>query len=173
MNFAYYGMFLWLPSIMAHKGYSLVHSIGYVLVMTLAQVPGYLAAAWLVETWGRKKVLVTAMIFAALAALGFGFAATTAWLIVFGLLLSFFMLAAFGGTYIFTVEQFPTAARGTGMGWAAGVGRIGGVLAPFVTGAMIAHQIAFPYIFGLFFLVLLVGFLVVLGFGYETKGKSI
>lgn len=173
MNFAYYGMFLWLPSIMATKGYSLVHSIGYVLVMTIAQVPGYLCAAWLVEKWGRKKVLVTAMILAAFAALGFGFAATTAWLIIFGILLSFFMLAAFGGTYLFTVEQFPTASRGTGMGWAAGVGRIGGILAPFITGAMIAHSVMFTYIFGLFFLVLLIGFLVVVFYGYETKGKQL
>jgi len=173
MNFAYYGMFLWLPSVMALKGYSLVHSFGYVLIMTLAQVPGYLTAAWLVERWGRKKTLVTAMFLAALAAFAFGHAVGTAWLIVCGLLLSFFMLAAFAATYIFTVEQFPTRARGSGMGFAAGVGRIGGIIAPFLTGAMIGAHDTFAFIFSMFFAATLIGFLVVLGFGRETKGRNI
>ncbi len=173
MNFAYYGISLWLPSVMAIKGYSLIHSIGYVLIMTIAQVPGYLTAAWLVERWGRKKTLVTAMIFAALSALGFGFAHSTGWLITFGLLVSFFMLAAFAGTYIFTVEQFPTKARASGIGYAAGFGRLGGIIAPYVTGAFIAAHVGFPWIFGMFFIVMLAGFFVVLALGIETKGQQL
>jgi MFS transporter, putative metabolite:H+ symporter len=173
MNFAYYGITLWLPSVMALKGYSLVHSIGYVLVMTLAQVPGYLTAAWLVEKWGRKRTLVPAMILSAFAALLFGFANSTIWLIVCGLLVNFFLLAAFAGTYIFTVEQFPTRARGSGMGWAAGFGRVGGIIAPYATGALIAAHVSFGWIFGTFFLVMLIGFFVVLLFGQETKGQNI
>lgn len=173
MNFAYYGMFLWLPSVMALHGYSLVHSIGYVLIMTLAQVPGYLTAAWLVEKIGRKWTLLPAMLLAALSALGFGFAQSTAMLILFGLLLSFFMLAAFAGTYVFTVEQFPVRARASGMGWAAGFGRLGGVVAPFLTGYLLATHVTFENIFGLFFLVTLFGFLIVLFFGRETRGKAL
>ncbi len=173
MNFAYYGISLWLPSVMALKGYSLIHSIGYVLIMTLAQVPGYLTAAWLVEKWGRKKTLTCAMLIAAFSALGFGFAHSTFWLILFGLLVSFFMLAAFASTYIFTVEQFPTKARGSGIGWAAGFGRIGGISAPYITGALIARHVDFSWIFGMFFMVVMVGFLIVSLFGIETKGKQI
>lgn len=173
MNFSYYGMFLWLPSVMALKGYSLVHSFGYVLIMTLAQVPGYLTAAWLVEKWGRKRTLVTAMLLAALSAYAFGHAVGTAWLIVYGLLLSFFMLAAFAATYIFTVEQFPTHARGSGMGFAAGVGRIGGIIAPFLTGAMLGAHDTVGSIFSVFFVATLFGFLIVLLFGRETKGRIV
>jgi putative MFS transporter len=173
MNYAYYGLFTWLPTIMANKGYSLVHSIGYVLIMTLAQVPGYLTAAWLVEKWGRKKTLVIAIFLSALAALGFGFATSTVMLILFGLLISYFMLGAWAGTYIFTVEQFPTAARATGMGWSAGIGRIGGVLAPMFTGLLLGAKISFPIIFGIFFVVLLVGAIIVGVFGLETKGKQL
>lgn len=173
MNYAYYGLFTWLPTIMANKGYSLVHSIGYVLIMTLAQVPGYLTAAWLVEKWGRKKTLVIAIFLSALASLGFGFAAGTAWLILFGLLISYFMLGAWAGTYLFTVEQYPTDARATGMGWSAGFGRVGGVLAPIFTGWLLGAKVSFPIIFGIFFAVLLVGALIVGVFGLETKGKQL
>lgn len=172
MNFAYYGMFLWLPSVLADKGYNLVHSIGYTLIMTIAEIPGYLMAAWLVEKWGRKRTLLPAMLLAALSALGFGFAHSTAQLIIFGLLLSFFMLAAFGATYIFTVEQFPVFARGSGMGWAAGFGRIGGIIGPYIVGAMIAGAVGYPAIFGLFFIVTLVGFILVWMLGRETKGVN-
>jgi putative MFS transporter len=173
MNFAYYGMFYWLPSIMSMKGYSLVNSIGYVLIMTLAQVPGYLTAAWLIERWGRKRTLLTAMVLAALSALGFGFAHSTVWLIVFGLLLNYFMLGAFAGTYVFTVEQFPTLARASGMGWAAGFGRFGSVIAPFAVGALIGAGIGFGAIFGIFFAALVIGFLVVLRWGRETLGRPL
>ena len=36
--FSYYGMFLWLPSVMVGKGFSLISSFEYVLIMTLAQL---------------------------------------------------------------------------------------------------------------------------------------
>ncbi|MBX6351780.1 MAG: MFS transporter [Thermoflavifilum sp.] len=173
MNFAYYGMFYWLPSIMSMKGYSLVNSIGYVLIMTIAQVPGYLTSAWLVEKWGRKRTLLTMMILSALSALGFGFAHSTVWLIIFGLLLNYFMLGAFAGTYVFTVEQFPTVARASGIGWAAGFGRFGSVIAPFLVGALIAAGIGFSSIFGIFFAALVVGFLIVLCWGRETLGRPL
>ncbi len=168
MNFAYYGMFFWLPSVMYMKGYGLVHSTDYVLIMTIAQVPGYLTAAWLVEKWGRKRTLVPFMLLAGLSALGFGFSHSTAELIVCGLLLSYFMLGSFGATYVFTVEQFPVVSRATGIGWAAGFGRIGSIIAPSLVGSMIAANIAFHSIFIVFFSALLVGFIVVGLFGRET-----
>ncbi|WP_231633247.1 MFS transporter [Numidum massiliense] len=173
MNFTFYGMFLWLPSVLSMRGYSLVNSIGYVLVMTLAQVPGYLTAAWLVEKWGRKRTLITAMAGSALAALGLGFAQSTVWIIACGMLLSFFMLGSFAATYIFTVEQFPTKVRGSGMGWAAGFGRIGSIIAPFITGALINAGVSFPLVFAMFFAVMFIGFVVVARWGIETIGTDI
>ena len=86
------------------------------------------------------------MILAAVSALLFGLANSTAMLIVCGLFLSYFMLAAFAGTYIFTVEQFPTNARATGMGWAAGFGRIGSALAPFITGWLLGVHLGYGWI---------------------------
>ena len=65
--FSYYGMFLWLPSVMIIKGFSLIKSFQYVLIMTLAQLPGYFTAAWFIEKLGRKFVLITYLIGTALA----------------------------------------------------------------------------------------------------------
>ncbi|MGL4860266.1 MAG: MFS transporter, partial [Enterobacteriaceae bacterium] len=60
--FSYYGMFLWLPSVVVLKGFTLVKSFGYVLAMSLAQLPGYYSAAWLIDRAGRKAVLVSYLV---------------------------------------------------------------------------------------------------------------
>jgi putative MFS transporter len=52
VNFSYYGAFIWIPSILVSQGYDLVRSFGFTLIITLAQLPGYAVAAWLIEVWG-------------------------------------------------------------------------------------------------------------------------
>lgn len=74
--FSYYGMFLWLPSVMVGKGFDLISSFKYVLIMTLAQLPGYFTAAWFIEKFGRKFVLVTYLLGTAASAYVFGSAET-------------------------------------------------------------------------------------------------
>ncbi|MDR2244265.1 MAG: MFS transporter, partial [Burkholderiales bacterium] len=66
--FSYYGMFLWLPSVVGLKGFGLMKSFEYVLIMTLAQLPGYFTAAWLIDRYGRKFVLITFLLGTALSA---------------------------------------------------------------------------------------------------------
>ena len=80
--FSYYGMFLWLPSVMIMKGFSLIKSFEYVLIMTLAQLPGYFTAAWFIEKFGRKFVLVVYLTGTAISAYFFGTAESTALLMV-------------------------------------------------------------------------------------------
>jgi putative MFS transporter len=45
------------PSILFAQGYDLVKSFGFTLVITLAQLPGYAVAAWLIEVWGRRDAV--------------------------------------------------------------------------------------------------------------------
>jgi len=49
VNLAYYGAFTWMPTLLYLQGHSLVKSFEFTLMMTLAQLPGYAAAAWLIE----------------------------------------------------------------------------------------------------------------------------
>ncbi len=64
--------------------------------MTLAQLPGYFTAAWFIEKFGRKFVLVSYLIGTAVSALKFGNADTLAVLLTSGMILSFFNLGAWG-----------------------------------------------------------------------------
>ncbi len=130
VNFAYYGAFVWLPSILVESGFSLVRSFGFTLIITLAQLPGYAVAAVLIETWGRRATLGTFLVGSAVSAGLFGWAGGDTAVLIAGMLLSFFNLGAWGALYAVTPEIYPTALRGTGAGWAAGFGRIASIVAP-------------------------------------------
>lgn len=167
--FSYYGMFLWLPSVLVIKGFSMIHSFGYVLLMTLAQLPGYFTAAWLIERLGRKFVLSTYLLGTALSALAFGNAETLTALLIFGALLSFFNLGAWGALYAYSPEQYPTSIRATGAGAAAAVGRIGGIFGPLLVGSLLGAGYGFGIIFGIFCGSIIIGILAVIFLGTETK----
>ncbi|MDA1778022.1 MFS transporter [Bacillus cereus group sp. BY9-3LC] len=171
--FSYYGMFLWLPSVMVLKGFSLIKSFQYVLIMTLAQLPGYFTAAWFIERLGRKFVLVTYLIGTACSAYLFGVAESLTVLIVAGMLLSFFNLGAWGALYAYTPEQYPTVIRGTGAGMAAAFGRIGGILGPLLVGYLVASQASLSLIFTIFCGSILIGVFAVIILGQETKQREL
>lgn len=171
--FSYYGMFLWLPSVMVMKGFSLIKGFQYVLIMTLAQLPGYFTAAWFIEKLGRKFVLVTYLIGTALSAYFFGTAESSAMLMISGIFLSFFNLGAWGALYAYTPEQYPTNIRGSGAGMAAAIGRVGGFLGPLLVGYMVTQKVDISSIFLIFCVAVLVGAATVVFLGSETKKQEL
>ncbi|HET7399168.1 MAG TPA: MFS transporter [Intrasporangium sp.] len=130
VNFSYYGAFIWIPSLLVAQGFSLTRSFGFTLVITLAQLPGYAAAAVLIELWGRRATLATFLLGSAVSAVAFGQAGSEAGIITAGCALSFFNLGAWGALYAVTPEVYPTRLRGSGAGSAAAFGRIASILAP-------------------------------------------
>lgn len=138
VNFAYYGAFIWIPSILVDAGFSLVRSFGFTLIITLAQLPGYAVAAWLIEVWGRRLTLSVFLVGSAASAVMFGTVHTEGAIIAAGMALSFFNLGAWGALYAVTPEIYPTSLRGTGAGWAAGFGRIASIIAPLLVPVMLA-----------------------------------
>ncbi|GAB2981324.1 MFS transporter [Frigoribacterium salinisoli] len=157
-NFSYYGAFVWLPTLLVQLGYPLVRSFEYTLLITLAQLPGYAASAWLVERWGRRPTLATFLLGSALAAGAFGLGAVSGsevQIIVSGMVLSFFNLGAWGALYAVTPELYPTALRATGAGRAAGIGRLGSIVAPLSVPPLLAlgGPVLLFVVFGAVFLV--------------------
>jgi len=138
LNFAYYGAFIWIPTILVAQGYDLVKSFGFTLIITLAQLPGYVVAAWLIEVWGRRLTLSVFLGGAVVAAVLFGTATGEPAIIGAGMALSFFTLGAWGALYAVTPEVYPTSLRATGAGWAAGVGRIASIVAPLSVPPLLA-----------------------------------
>ncbi|MHA3097562.1 niacin transporter NiaP [Acinetobacter brisouii] len=171
--FSYYGIFTWLPSLLVKQGYDIVKSFEYVLFMILAQLPGYVVASWLVEKLGRKATLAGFIGFCAVSAYFFGQASSDSEIMLWGCLMSFFNLGAWGVLYTYTPEQYPANIRAFGSGWAAAIGRIGGIVAPIVVTHLIVDPEAFHHVFMMFTLVLLAVAAVILMLGEETQGKTL
>lgn len=132
INFSYYGAFIWLPSLLVAQGFDLVTSFGYTLIITLAQLPGYAVAAWLIEVWGRRITLAVFLAGSAVSAALFGLADSPPEIIAAGMALSFFNLGAWGALYAIGPELYPTTVRGRGTGAAAAFGRLASILAPLL-----------------------------------------
>lgn len=173
IDFSYYGIFMWLPSLVFQQGFTVVKTFEYVLIMTLAQLPGYYCAAWLVDKIGRKYTLSAFLLFSGVASYFFGHASTAATLMMWGSVMSFFNLGAWGVLYTYTPEQYPTAIRALGSGWAAGFGRFGGMAAPMMVGALLARSFGFASVFYMFALVFAAVAVIVLSLGVESKQKDL
>ncbi len=132
VNFAYYGAFLWIPTLLVARGHDVTTSFMYTLIITLAQLPGYAVAAVLIEVWGRRATLASFLVGSATSAWFFGQSDSPTSIIVAGCALSFFNLGAWGALYAITPEIYPTAVRGAGAGSAAGFGRLASILAPLM-----------------------------------------
>jgi putative MFS transporter len=172
ITFTYYGIFLYVPSLLAARGLSEVRSNEFFFLSTIAQIPGYFSAAWLVERWGRKPTLVTYLLGTAAAAYLFGNSGTGTDAFLYAALLSFFNLGAWAIVYTYSPELYPTAIRATGAGIAAAVGRIGGIIGPFLTPVLVP-TLGQSGVFALFMILLIVTALNVWLLAEETKGRSL
>jgi putative MFS transporter len=170
--FGYYGIFVWLPSLLVQAGYSLVNSFGYVVLITVFQIPGYFSAAYLVERLGRKPVIVAYLLLSGGAAVLFGDSRTTFNILLWASVMSFFNLGAWGAVYSYTPELYPTRIRTTGTGSAAAFGRVGGVIAPFLVGVLLP-SIGRSGVLVLNAVLLMTAALAVAVLGFETKGRSL
>ncbi|WP_448613732.1 MFS transporter [Modestobacter sp. URMC 112] len=171
INFAYYGAFIWLPTLLVAAGFSLVRSFGFTLLITLAQLPGYAAAAYLIERWGRRPTLAVFLVGSAVGAGLFAGAEGETAVLVTGMVLSFFNLGAWGALYAVTPEVYPTALRATGAGAAAGFGRIASILAPLSVPPLLERG-GSGLVFGVFAAFFVLGALATWGLP-ERRGRAL
>jgi putative MFS transporter len=118
------GLGAWLPNMMNAKGFSITKSLQYTLAMNFAVPCASLFMMYALDNWGRKITSICAFVGAGVMAIVFANAATPVQLMVAGFIMVFFVQVAGNSMQIFTSEVFPTNARASGFGWAAGVGRL-------------------------------------------------
>ena len=142
VSISYYGVFTWLPARLTEQGFGYVRGYGFLVVVALAQIPGYALAAWGVEALGRKPTLIAFLLLSALGCALFLIADDAYGTGGAILLMSFALLGTWGALYAFTPELFPTSLRGTGMGAAGSVARLGGLLAPSALAVVFSYDFA-------------------------------
>ena len=118
------GLGAWLPNMMNAKGFTITKSLQYTLAMNFAVPCASLFMMYALDKYGRKITSVCAFVGAGIMAIVFANAATPAQLMIAGFVMIFFVQVAGNAMQIFASEVFPTNARASGFGWAAGVGRL-------------------------------------------------
>jgi putative MFS transporter len=114
----------WLPSIMVDKGFTITKSLTYTLAMNFAVPCASICMMVTLDRYGRKMTSVCAFVGAGIMAVVFANAQTDTQLLISGFIMIFFVQVAGNAMQIFASEVFPTNARASGFGWAAGVGRL-------------------------------------------------
>ena len=171
VSLSYYGVFVWLPGKLATEGFGFVRGYGFLVILALAQLPGYALAAWGVEAWGRQRTLRIFLVLSALGCLLF-VTATTGGVVAGALMLmSFALLGTWGALYALTPEVYPTTLRATGMGTAGALARLGGLAAPSLMAVLATRD--FDAMIGLFAALLVLAAVLSFGIGRETRGVSI
>ena len=171
--YTYHGIFTWLPTFYySSLGFSVVRSIQWVLIITLAQVPGYYIAALLLDRVGRKRIAVIFLVAAGIGSALLSLAMNTDSVLLWSVVISFFNLGAWSALYAYTPELYPTRIRGTASGAAASIGRLAGVIAPTATPLLFAYG-GLGAAFTAFALVHFIGAITIALLGMETKGKTL
>ncbi|KAJ3262701.1 hypothetical protein HDU77_000217 [Chytriomyces hyalinus] len=143
ISIAYTMFYGFLPKFLATKSTGTPLTLNEVyrnyFIQTAFGIPGSVAGTYLIDSRiGRKGTMCA-------GAIGIGislFLFTTSgdsWIqLVYNCIASFLSNLVYGVIYAYTPEVFATNVRGTGVGLASCLGRIVGVSAPFLSGALIA-----------------------------------
>lgn len=166
----YYALTTWLGALLEARGFSMARSNQYVILISLAGLPGFFSSAFLIEKWGRKPTTVFTLIGSALCAYLYGNAPDLPSLIAFGLMMQFFLFGMWSALYAYTPELYPTRARATGAGFASSIGRVGALIGPALVGFILSGggQLGVFVMAASCFMIAAVNVLV---FGEETKGR--
>ena len=135
--FCIHGLTGWLPSLVVAKGQAVSSAFAYGTLVMIASVFGGISMGWLAD---RLRSRIRAMIIGfAMAAVFMGSLATTLGkpeAIVLIAATGFFVFGAQAVLNNYQAMTYRTEVRGTGMGVAVGLNRVGGILGPVIVGVV-------------------------------------
>ncbi|SOZ66150.1 Benzoate transporter [Cupriavidus taiwanensis] len=139
--FMVYALSSWLAKLMAGAGYSLGSALTFVLVLNFGAMLGAIGGGWLADRLPIKHVLIGMYTLAAVSITLLGYPMPSAALFVVVGLAGASTIGTQIVTYAYAGQFYPMAVRGTGIGWASGVGRSGAILAPIVIGVLVGMSL--------------------------------
>ncbi len=135
---AWYGLGTWLPKLMTEDGYDFGAALNFTLALNLGAIIGSVVTAWAGDKFGP---VLSGSVAAGVAGIALLILVTGPPIWAVYLIL---VLAGVGthGTQILIIaavtQFYPHHLRGTALGWALGVGRLGAVVAPQMAGLLLS-----------------------------------
>ncbi|KAI5075437.1 hypothetical protein GOP47_0009513 [Adiantum capillus-veneris] len=138
-------LFIWLTNGLSYFGINLnVSNVGEnisigLILNAVVEMPSYLIAAFMLQAYGRRPVLVCALLLSGVSCLGGALAGGSATRMICGMVAIFGIAASYNMVFIYTAELFPTEVRNVAIGLASQAAQIGAVSAPLAAAAAKIH----------------------------------
>ncbi len=148
---AFYFFVSWTPRLLNAAGLSATAGLTAGVLLNLGGIVGCGGFAVAAARADARRLLIGSLIASALLIAAFGAVVHRLELALWtALLLGVLSNAAMAGLYAVGPPLYPTAVRATGMGCAIGVGRLGAILAPLASGALLDRGWEAQQLYGLF-----------------------
>lgn len=168
-SFSYFGVLLWLPSLLVqYRGVPGTKVFIFIMGFLAAGIVGRILVSFVIDQWGRRNTIALLGVAAAISLFIFGNGATYEQLVLFGYVYAMFHDGGLSAIAPYTPELYPTRARATGVGWANGAGRVASIVAPIAVGYVV--HLGLEFVFALLACGFVVASISVLMMGVETSG---
>nr|WP_171007135.1 MFS transporter [Brevibacterium sp. XM4083] len=149
--FVWFGLGIWLPRLLETQGYDLGSALTFALTLNIGAVIGSILTAWAGTRYGALAAAAVATALTGLAMVAMisdqlPIVVTYLLLIVAGIGTHGSLCLIIGAIN----NTYPAAIRGTALGWALGMGRLGAVLAPQAGGLLIGTAAGVAAVYGVF-----------------------
>jgi len=133
-----YFLISWIPKLATDAGLSIELAIYAGTIFNVGAFFGIVLQGYFSSKIGLKKTISIFLLLTFVLMASFKVFIGTDFLLIVYFLLGFSLQGGFVGLYAVAARLYPTEFKTTGVGWAIGVGRLGGILAPVIGGLFIA-----------------------------------
>jgi MFS transporter, AAHS family, 4-hydroxybenzoate transporter len=140
----------WIPLLLHQAGLPLQNALMGTIIFNLSGILGSILCTQLIDRKIGKPmvILIAAYFVGAMAVLCIGYSGTAFWPIMGTIFLSgFFVIGVQLSLNAYITNYYPTAIRGTGVGWSQVVGRLGSLAGPLVGGILVSQGLTASQLF--------------------------
>lgn len=168
-----YALGNWLPKLMVEAGYDLSTSLVFLLALNIGGMLGAIGGGYLADRFNLAKVLCTLFLSGAIALFLLSYSLPT---FVLYICIAIAGAASIGGQILllaYMSQFYSSNIRATGLGMALGVGRLGAILGPILSGWLLSLSLPINYNFIALSIPFIIAVLSVSMIYYRLKKKSI
>lgn len=132
-----YFLISWIPKLAETTGLSISLAIYAGTTFNVGAFLGIISQGYLSSLMGLKKTIFIFLVATAILMVSFQWVIGTDWILFLFGLLGFGIQGGFVGLYAVAARMYPSEFRTTGLGWAIGMGRFGGIIGPAAGGVLI------------------------------------
>lgn len=172
-NFGYYGIMVWLPTILMQKhNLSLTKTTGWMVVTIIGMMLGISIFGYFADRVGRRPMYIVFYFCSAAAIWGYSSISDPIYLLFGGAIMGFFCNGMMAGYGALISENYTTDARSTAQNFIFNTGRAVGGFAPVIIG-LLAARFTLSGALAMLAIIYIVGAINVFFLVPETRGTQL